>query len=220
LTTELDYENQNANASMVAEITDEMLDQAQEVQDPTRDINIPLEPPRAGVYKWRWKPNVAKKGGLYFKNTDNNQLLLNVSLLGQLLAEGTPLEGSDFDGFTVADHLNSYQRKGTTSIHHFANCCGSSLPKSFTLKSLKEMTEELLAQEPSSYAMIEWKATINQGGKWKDLAKRMTDFPKLEDGSGHYQPWIETENDEGESVKIYAQAYVVAHVLPSQIHAS
>jgi hypothetical protein len=121
LTTELDYENQNANASAAAEITDEMLEQSQEVQDPTRDINVPLEPPRAGVYKWRWKPNVAKKGGLYFKATDNNQLLLNVSLLGQLLAEGTPLEGSDFDGFhgcrpskflpAKRHHFNSSLRK-------------------------------------------------------------------------------------------------------------
>jgi alpha-L-fucosidase len=79
------------------------------------------------------------------------------------------------------------------------------------------MTEELLAQEPSSYAMIEWKATILTDGKWKDLAKRMTDFPKLEDGSGNYQPWIEVKDDEGEPKKIYAQAYVVAHILPSQI---
>lgn len=226
MSTELEQENPHAEASMAAEISDEMLEQVQEVQDPDRDINVPLEPPRAGVYRFRWKPNIAKKGGIYFKPTEKTgQILLNVSLLGQLLTEGTSLEGSEFDGFIIADYLNSYQRKGTTPLHHFANCCGSSLPKSFNLKTLKEKVEELLNQEPSSFAAIEWKATINRDGKYVDIAKRMTDFPNATDENGNkipgqYQPWIETENDEGETVKIYAQAHVVAHILPSQVQTS
>jgi len=218
--SELELENPNTEAAAQAEISDADLDKELEVADPTRDINVPLEPPRAGVYPFRWKPNVNKKdGGLYFKATEKTgQYLLNASILGQLRGEGTSLEGTEFDGYIVSDHLNSYQRKGTTAIHHFANCCGASFPKSFNLRSLKELTSELLNSEPTSYAMIEWKATLQREGKYVDLAKRMTDFPKLEDGS--YQPWIETENDEGETVKVYAQAYVVAHILPEQIQSS
>lgn len=202
-------ENPSAVEAISAEISEDILNQELEVADPTRNIDVPIEPPPAGVYDFLWKLNTNKKdGGAYFKQAEKSgQWLLNISLIGLLQAEG-----EEYHEYFVSDHLNSYLRRGTTSIHHFMNCIGQPQPKNFTLGVLKERCVEILNQEPRGKAYLEWKATIKRGDKYEDLAKKMSDFQRNDDGS--YQPWIETKNDEGELVKVYAQGYIVTHVAP------
>ncbi len=209
-------QNQQSQAAMGAEISEDALNQEFTVSDPTRDINIPIEPPPSGVYPFLWGLNSTKKdGGAYYKQSAGGQWMLIVSLLGKL--QGA--EETDFENFIVSDTLNSFMRKGTTAIHWFMNCVGNPIPASTNLLNMKSTVVEVLGQQVTGYAHLEWKASYQRDGKWVDLAKRMTDFPQLKDEEGNvvegkYQPWIEIENEQGEPTKIYAQAQIIAHVLP------
>lgn len=215
--SELDtLHNQQHEAASASEIPDDALDAELVVQDPSRDINIPLEPPPGGVvYPVLWGLNPNKKdGGAYFKQSDKSgQWSLIVSLLGKVQG----MEGTDFENYFVSDTINSFLRKGTTAIHHFMNCVGQPMAANTNLRSMQSIVKEVLGQEPIGHVLLEWRASYQESpDKWKQIASRMTDFPKNEDGT--YQPWIEIpDNGEGEAVKIYAQAYVAAHVLPSAI---
>lgn len=205
-------ENPLAHESAAAEMSDDALDAVVEYSDTTRDINVPIAPPPAGRYPIRWKSNSNKKdGGIFFKPSDKVGWFLNVYVLGLVQSENP-----EINEFMVSDYMNSIQRRGTSDVAHFLNCCGSPIPNRISNRELREKVVEVLAQEPISESIIEWKASIkdqNEKSGYRDIAKRMTDFPRLEDGS--YQPWIEIPDDEGEVQKIYANAYIFAHVLPN-----
>lgn len=185
------------------------LDEVIEVENPTADFNIPATPPKAGIYVARWKLNSQKpNGGIEAKNSPKVGNFLNVHLLGVIVAPD-----ESFDGFIFNDYMHTIvnRQKGTSEVHHFLNCLGTPLDKSTSLRQIMTTLQEELSLEPTSKVKIEWKATYkDDNGKYIDIAKKMTDFEKLPDGT--YQNWKISPLD-GE--RVYAQVYVVQHILPN-----
>lgn len=183
------------------------LDEVIEVENPTADFNVPATPPNAGIYTVRWKLNSQKPGGgIAGKKSDKVGNFLNIHLLGSIVAPDEP-----YDGFLLSDYMHTIvnRQKGTSEAYHFLNCIGTPLDRTTSLREIMTKFQEELSVEPTSKAKIEWKATIKEGDKYRDIAKKMTDFPLVE---GVRQNWLPSPVD-GE--KVYAQAYIVQHILPN-----
>src|SRR6266852_3690031 len=196
-----------ATATETAEDTVETqevdLNEKVEVADSTKDFNIVPPPPPAKEYPIQWELNSDDKKGVVPARSAKVGQFLNVYLVGHIIAEGT-----EYNGFTVNEYMNSIYNKlkGTSEVHDFMNKLGSPVPNSLTLGELKEHVEKVLSIKPVGNAEIEWKATekipgdkrANKEG-YVTLKNKMSQFKKNQDGS--YQNFVESLVD-GE--KVYA----------------
>lgn len=208
------FPEQNLNTSATTSVAEPVttsevdLNETVEVKDSTVDFNIVPPPPKAGKYPVKW--SLSDKG-IVPARSEKVGSFLNVHLTGNVIAEGT-----EYDGYTISEYMNSIYNKlkGTSELHDFLNKLGSPAPNRMTLGELKQHAEQVLAQNPVGTIELEWQASEkNVGAKnankdgYVTLKNRMSQFTKNPDGS--YQNTTPSQID---GSAIPARGYVFAHL--------
>lgn len=186
-------------ATAVAEEVEEIQVEDNEVVEaanPEADMNATLPIPPAGSYLFKVslldRGEIAnpKRGRTNPKDGTSGRPFISVGLKLHLVDEG-----GEFHGFELTEYVTSLvmARRGTSSLHHFMNCIGETLPTTIGIGDLEAKVRAALESNPLVQAKLEWKASRKSGpGKYdrEEVVKYMRDFPNNPDGDGKSQIYI------------------------------
>lgn len=124
------------------------------------------------------------------------------------------IQGGDFDNVPAFLRVTTRRYRGrkiSTAEGALVKLgFGDKLPKSVSPGSVAQTLVKQLAKGPLVKWEIDWRGSYkNSKGKWKNVAKTMTDFPRNGDG---YESTIRCTNDLGGAEIVEAQLQVVQWV--------